>query len=712
MDPVIVAADAAWTVASLALVFLLPGLTLGRAIAPGAMSPGTRLGRAIAVSMLTAATASAGLAVLDLLRPTILVALLAGATILPLHSRQPGRPRWPRGRARRWWTGAVLMGGFALALLLVPGWLEAVARGAPAAPSWEDVAAAEAMATLGGLPPEVVTWGSGRPFATNHLLATTHFAAAAQLLPGDILLRAEIYRVALLAAGLVVATMLFRRWVSSAIALLGAVLLLATVTIGDAFQAWDPLAWAVVIALFGLWLADRAVHERTWGLIAWAGVTGGAVLLTHPAVFLAWIAAVAGIAAARALVAPGGGPEAAGGLGHRHGRRLGIQRRLSRSAGLPIVVAAVIGGSAAIGGLIADGLLTGQPGVAGYLTGRTTGGADGTLTRLAELPAGWRFSDDATWDLARAAFGVAGVADDTPPAGVDRDGVAAVLLNPWPRVDGRTVAGVVLLLGLGAVAIVGWLVGDPRRQRAILATVVFGAALGLGALIVIAAADSFAGRELVVSRLLGFGVVVPVVAGIVGLWLAGGRLLDNWRSTRRRRTATPAALAVLAVATLLIAAPRSAGDTRDSQSPPDDAPHDPSGLAVEAYDWIAANLPDDARILVAAHTPGTVAVLAARTGIVDGPAYSPDDPAWPSEAIARLLGARRLFADPEGPGAAAFIEREAVDYLLVPGPGASGADLAGHDPFAVDRAALDASDRYALIEAFGGGRVLVYRVGG
>jgi hypothetical protein len=413
-------------------------------------------------------------------------------------------------------------------------------------------------------------------------------------------------------------------------------------------------------------------------------------------------------------VAPGGGPEAAGGLGHRHGRRLGIQRRLGRSAGLPIVVAAVIGGSAAIGGLIADGLLTGQPGVAGYLTGRSTGGADGTLTRLAELPAGWRFSDDATWDLARAAFGVAEVADDTPPAGVDRDRVASVLFNPWPRVDGRTVAGGVVLLGLGAVTLVGWLFGDPRRQRAILATVVFGAALELGALIVIAAADSFAGRELVVSRLLAFGVVVPVVAAIVGLWLAGGRLLDNWGSTRRRRAATPAALAVLAVATLLVAAPHSSGVPRDNESPGDakHAKHDPSALAVEAYDWIAANLPDDARILVAAHTPGTVAVLADRTGIVDGPAYSPDDPAWPSEAIARLLGARRLFADPEGPGAAAFIEREAVDYLLVPGPGASGADLAGHDPFAVDRAAIDASDRYALIEAFGGGRVLLYRVGG
>jgi hypothetical protein len=711
MDPVTFAADAAWTVASLALVFLLPGLTLGRGVAPGAMSPGTRLGRAIAVSMLTAATASAGLAVVDLLRPTILVALLAGATILPLHSRQPSRPGWPRGRARRWWTGAVLLGGLALALLLVPGWLEAAARGAPAGPSWEDVAAAEAMATLGGLPPEVVTWGSGRPFTTNHLLATTHFAAAVQLLPGDILLRVEIYRVALLVAGLIVATMLFRRWVSSAIALLGAVLLLATVTISDAFRAWDPLAWAVVIALFGLWLADRAVHERTLGLIAWAGVTGGAVLLTHPAVFLAWIAAVAGIATARALVAPGGGPEVAGGLGHRHGRRLGLRRRLGPSAGLPIVAAAVIGGSAAIGGLVADGLLTGQPGVAGYLTGRPTGGPDGTLTRLAELPAGWRFSHDATWDLARAASGVADVANDAPPAGVDRDRVAAALLNPWPRVDGRTVAGGVVLLGLAAVALVGWLVGDPRRQRAILATMVFGAALGMGALIVLAAADGFAGRQLVVSRLLGFAVVVPVVAAVVGLWLAGGRLLDNWRSTRRGRDATPAALAVLAVAVLLVAAPHATADARDSESP-DDAPHDPSGIAVEAYGWIAANLPDDARILVAAHTPGTVAVLADRSGIVDGPAYSPDDPAWPSEAIARLLGARRLFADPDGPGAAAYIEREAVDYLLVPGPGASGADLAGHDPFAVDRAALDASDRYALVEAFGGGRVLLYRVGG
>ena len=73
------------------------------------------------------------------------------------------------------------------------------------------------------------------------------------------------------------------------------------------------------------------------------------------------------------------------------------------------------------------------------------------------------------------------------------------------------------------------------------------------------------------------------------------------------------------------------------------------------------------------------------------------------------LGARALFLDPDGSGAARYLAREAVTHLLVAGE-AAGADLGGYLPFSTDRAALARSDRYTLLRSFDGGRLLLYAV--
>jgi hypothetical protein len=53
-----------------------------------------------------------------------------------------------------------------------------------------------------------------------------------------------------------------------------------------------------------------------------------------------------------------------------------------------------------------------------------------------------------------------------------------------------------------------------------------------------------------------------------------------------------------------------------------------------------------------------------------------------------------------------------VQYLLVVAPAGSGDDLGGHEPFAVDVEALEASDRYRLEQSFGDGRLLLFAVVG
>jgi hypothetical protein len=146
---------------------------------------------------------------------------------------------------------------------------------------------------------------------------------------------------------------------------------------------------------------------------------------------------------------------------------------------------------------------------------------------------------------------------------------------------------------------------------------------------------------------------------------------------------------------------------------PDEEPElriTPAGA--EAWRWIAANTPPDARILTNAYTDGVVVGLGERLGIVDGRAVYLEDPAFLRQSTELLLGARSLFLEPDGEAADAYLARNDIDYLVVAdaAAGASGLDLGGYLPFETDVGAIEGSDRYTLVRTFGDGLVRVYEV--
>ena len=701
MEAVSVAIGVVQGGAALGLLFLVPGLTLGPLLLPGATTPLGRAARAIGVSMLVGAVAACGLAMVGLFRPTILLATLIGLTVLPLHASLPSRPSLPRGRLRRWWLAAATVTCLAVLVLVVPGWL--AANGTVAAAHWEDVAVARHIALDGRLPAGLTWWGGLRPSPTGHVLVDAHLAGALALLPGDLPIQLETYRLAVLAAGLVAAATLLRRWTSSLLGLLGALLLLGGVAVGRLFGAFDPAAWATVMAVFAVWLADRALVERSRRIAAVSAAAGAAVLLAEAGVFAVFAALVIGVAVGRSLVAPGGGPESAGGLGHRYGRRLGIRRRMGPGTAAPLATAMSIVMAAALVGLAAAAALSGRPGIPGYVTGAPVQDGDDIFTRVDEVPIGWRASDDATWDLYLAAVAPDRFGQPPPIGTLDVEGLAEVVLHAWPRVDGRTPLGLLVLVGLLVVGMATWVVADARRQRLLLGVAAAGVTVALVTLVVILVGGTWLARSTGAASILRFIVIVPVAAALVVLWLLQRRLDPSRRPYLPARVARTIAVVAPFVVAAAIAAPFAG-------SPDPRRPAPVSATGIEAYAWIDGNLPSDARILVGAHTPGTLAVLADRVGIVDGPTLAPELGTWPIEPTALLLGARRMLSDPDGSGAASYIEREGVDYALVTGPGGTASDLGGYAPFAVDIAALGTSPRFREVRRFGDGRLVLFQV--
>jgi hypothetical protein len=126
---------------------------------------------------------------------------------------------------------------------------------------------------------------------------------------------------------------------------------------------------------------------------------------------------------------------------------------------------------------------------------------------------------------------------------------------------------------------------------------------------------------------------------------------------------------------------------------------------------MARELPPDARILANAPTDGVIAVLTGRTGILDGPLALAGDRPLLARATALALGARVVFAEPDGQRAAAYLAREGVTHLLVAAPGLATSDIGGRSAFATDVGAVEQSERFTLVRSFGD-RVLVFEVRG
>ena len=557
---------------------------------------------------------------------------------------------------------------------------------------WYYANLARVVAVSGGFPAVLPEWGTERPFQTDYLPVTAHTAAALQLLPGDLLVQLELYRLALLIVGLVLATLLFRRWVSSWLALLGAILLFTTVRLEFKYLAYKPETFALDLALFGLWLVDRAIVERSRRLAMTAAVTGGLVYLAHAEVFLVYLAAVAGIVAARSFVVARGRWRLGLGIAPGTRRRIGL--------GLGIVALAIVGGT------LANGALTGSFRIVGYLTAdrpETAGGAATATFIPEEMPTGWTLSGDPTWDFYVAAVAPAEVSQPAPHRFLDPRMLPRSILVVWSGLDARERSGLVVLLGLLVLPIVAWPFLDRRRRRAVVTWTVFGIAIFAGSYLLFAISHTYVPQRTGPRRIMPYELFLAVGAGVFLLWGIDRLAARGWRTLLPFRGAMLAAGTALAI---VCTAMVSAGPVTALDDPEPGI----TSVGYEAYRWIDANLPPDARILTNAYTDGALTALSHRVGIVDGRAVYLENPGFLHESTGLALGARVVFGDPTGAGARSFLDRERVDDLLVVGPSGSGNDIGGYLPFETDMVALGASPRYTLVRTFGDGRLSLYRV--
>jgi hypothetical protein len=703
-------------------------------LAPGAVSPVERLGRVVATGILLASLATVALALFGLLRPSLVAAVLAGLSILPLHGRGPTRPRWLRAGRRR--VSALGLPAAGAAAIVAAGLLAGPQGGSPLLPAdWSGSVAAAAVAGSGGLPVVAPAWATERLLGVPNLPGVTHLAAALQLLPGDMPTRLAIDRVVLGAALVVVAAMLLRRWLPTSAALLGGA---AFVAVGGSTTPLldDPAATrAIVLALFALWLADRALVERSRRLVISTGIVSAAVLVGRADLFVAVAAGVAALGLARWLVAKGGGPESAGGLGHRYGRRIGLRLDLARPAVAPLAVAAlaiVIGAGAGAAADRALAAITPRGGVLGIVSPGDPGGpGEEPFVGVGEVPAGWRESGDDTWDLERAVADVDATPGGAPGRADDPRFVEAALGGllgaPLAWASGGGIAGAsplpIVVGGALVLPVLGWPLLDARRQRLVAAMVAFATALTLVAIVLLARDGSFGERWLAALRVLPLHWLVAAAAVGFGARLvarfgarAAARLVavgTHRLSERRAGGATleraaifaPAAGTAVAMALVIVAATAVVGAARATG----DRPGSISARGLDAYAWIAGRISPDARILANGATSGVIATLTGRTGIIDGPTVDPADRSLVSRATALVLGARVVFDDPDGDRAATFLAREGVSHLLVTGPTGSSADLGARALISADLGAIDASERFVLVRSFGD-RVFLYAV--
>lgn len=708
MDSLGLALAIPWSVLVALLLVALPGIAAATRLAPGTVSPIERLGREVATGILLASLATLVLAMLGLLRPTLIAAVLAGLAILPLHGRGPVRPWWLRASRRRAWATGLAAAGAAvvLAAALAGGPTDGIGL-LPA--DWSGTVAATALAGSGGLPVVAPAWATERVLGVPNLAGVSHLAAGLQLFAGDVPTRLMIDRIVLGAALVIVAAMLLRRWLPTWAALLGGALF--TGIGGAATPLLDDSAAirVVVLALFTLWLADRALVERSRRLVASTGLVAAAVLIGRADVFVGVAAGIASLGVARWLVAKGGGPENAGGLGHRFGRRVGLRLDLARPALAPLAVAVlVVVVGAGVGGAADRALAAMTPG--GGVLGAVSPDGDGgpgeePFVGVGEVPAGWRESGDDTWDLERAISDVNAAPDAAPRSADDPQFVqAAVGALLGAPIGAATTALPIVVGGVLVLPVLGWPLLDARRQRLVASMIAFAAVLALVAIALLSRDGSFGERWHASLQVLPLQWLVAAAAfsfaarAVVRLAArTGGRVADH-----RFAPAVGAAAAivvVIALAAALASAGRGAGDR----------PGSVSSRGLDAYAWIAREAPADARILANGATSGIIASLTGRMGIIDGPSIDPVDRSLVSRATALVLGTRVVFEEPDDERAATFLAREGVSHLLIAGPAAGAADLGAVSLFPTDLAAIDANPRFGLVRSFGD-RVFLYAV--
>jgi hypothetical protein len=375
---------------------------------------------------------------------------------------------------------------------------------------------------------------------------------------------------------------------------------------------------------------------------------------------------------------------------------------------LPVIALTIIGG-AAILGAAAGWALTGESRVIGYVAGDRGSGAEAATARgrPGEIPAGWTFTDDPTWDFYTASVAPALAGPPPPDSFTDSLLLPRSILSVWPGLDGRTRSGLVVIGGLVLFPLMAWPVLDGRRRRFLLTWAVFAAVLIVGSILLFELSHTYVPQRTAGRRLMPYLLMVPVVAMTACLWILGRLTAPAWRALlpgRGRAVVAAVALAVLTTGAVS-ASPRVGAGTDDPE-----AALSPAGYA--AYLQMASELPPDARILANAYTDGSIGAVTGRVGIVDGRAVYLEDPAFLAESTALCLGARVVFGTPAAPGAASFLDREHVTHLLVATDGPDGTDLGGYQLFATDVDTIRADPRFRLIDDFDGGRLLLFEVVG
>ncbi|MFH1475343.1 MAG: hypothetical protein ABIG85_05730, partial [Chloroflexota bacterium] len=372
------------------------------------------------------------------------------------------------------------------------------------------------------------------------------------------------------------------------------------------------------------------------------------------------------------------------------------------------VAVLVVAGGLLIGSASAFGL-TGELRVLGYVAHERVDAPAPAPPPADEMPPGWAFTSDPTWDFYVAAVAPGQLGREPPGSFTDRRLLPRSILHLWPGLDARAPGLLVVLAGLLAAPWLAWPLLDARRRRALVAAAVFGVGLAAGAYLLFAISDTYVPMRTGPRRLLPYELVLPVVAATTLLVLGDRLLRPGWRALLPRRGAALAAGLAMTLAAAAMVAPAPETGLDDDPEP---------GLTTAgyaAYRWIDGNLPPTARLLANAYTDGSVAALARRTGVVDGRAVYLEDRAFLAESTAMVLGARTVFLAPDGPGARRFLAREGVTHLLVAADGGgagagSGADLGGYLPFETDVDALEGSGGYTLVRSFDGGRLRLYAV--
>ena len=632
------------------------------------------------------------LALAGLLSPlTVLGLSLAafGSGWLTQRRGSDGRTAWPMSRrVRRGWlavTGFIALG---VAVVLVPSHLRLGSEMIPASSTvWYYAHLAHEVADVGGFPAEFTEWGTSRPFQTDYAPFTAHSAAAFQLMSNDLLVGQEVYRLVVLLLVLLFATVVFRRFFSTFIAGLGAVLLVTTLRLDFKLLAYKPEMFALAVALATVWLVDRAATERSWRLAAVSTALAALVFLAHAEVFLVLAALLAGVAVAR-------GP-----LRFPRGS-LGMRPRRRVVGGL---MAGVVLAGAGVVGVFTNAAIAGEFRLVGYVAGDSPPAEPLPPIPPDRMPAGWTLTGDRTWDFYVAAAAPGEMGSRPPVRFIDRRILPRSILHVWPGLDGQGREGLVLLAGLVGAPLLAWPWLDARRRRLLLIAGVFALALLAGSFLLNEISSTYVPRRAGGRRLMPYELIVPVVAAMCWLWATQRLLAPGWRALLRPRQAAVAGALTLVILVAGAVAPAPSDD--DLEEAPGLSP-----MGLQAYAWIRDNLPDDARVLANAYTDGAMTALTERVSILDGRAVYLENAAFLQDATRLVLGARRYFLEPGNPTAASFLDEVDADYLLVIGPTGRGADVGGYRPFPTDFTALATNSGLTAETAFGDGRLTLYRV--